>query len=256
MPGIRKESVQTVLALFFALTLAAGCVSHAMQPFFPYTPPVSPVIASFGGRLPTIVIDAGHGGMDGGASGVTGVLERDVNLAVAQRTEALMTLFGLSCVMTRSDDADIAPGVDYKTIRSRKIADMRARAELVNAIPNAMLFSIHMNSYPDPRCSGSQVFYSPTAGSDLLAGYVRDALAAVTGDSSPRAAAPVNPGLYLYRTVTCPAVLIECGFLTNPEEEKRLASPEYQLKLAMGLTAAAMRALTSSDNCDTINTWD
>ena len=191
-----------------------------------------------------VVVDAGHGDMDGGAVGVSGALEKDINLAVAQKTELILTLLGVRTAMTRPGDADIAPEGDYDSIRARKTADMHARRALVDSFPHALLLSIHMNRYSQSRYSGAQVFYAATEGSQELAELLQANLVACVDPANTRAAAAVDPALYLYRSVSCPAVLVECGFLSNPREEALLRTEEYQRKLALTLAASAARFLS------------
>ena len=151
----------------------------------------------------------------------------------------LLVLLGVRTVMTRTGDADIAPAGSYETIRARKTADMRARLALVESYPDAVLLSIHMNRYSQPQYRGAQAFYAATDGSQALAELIQSNLIAFADPANTRAAAAVDPSLFLYRSVRCPAVLAECGFVSNPEEEALLRTDTYQRRLAAALAVSA-----------------
>lgn len=192
--------------------------------------------------VPVLVIDAGHGGLDGGAVAADGTAESGLNLAVSLRARALAGLLGLPCAMTRSGDT-----LDYpdsaSTTRTKKVWDQQQRVALINALPDAVLLSIHQNKYPDPRPRGAQVLYGKGEGSSAFAETAQSALTESLCPENRRVAAPIPDSIYLMKNVRCPAILVECGFLSNPEELALLKTPEYQLKLALTLTAAYLRFL-------------
>lgn len=181
---------------------------------------------------PVIIIDAGHGAPDGGATGISGVKEERVNLEISRRLEALLTLLGCQTIMTRTDGDCIATQGD--TIRQKKQSDLRNRTELVNRQPAAVLVSIHQNHFPDGRYSGPQVFWTGEAGE--LAQRLQEALTDGLYSESRRSAKR-STGVYLMEHIEHPGVLVECGFLSNPEEEQKLCSPEYQKRIAAILAA-------------------
>ncbi len=178
----------------------------------------------------TLVLDPGHGGADGGAVSVTGTYESKINLAIALRCRALAELYGIDTVMTRESET-----LDYpesaSTIHAKKVWDTKARVELVNATPNAVLISIHQNKYTTASPHGSQALYAKTQGSRELAQAIQSNLSQVTGESK-RTAARIGESIYLMNHIDCPAVLVECGFVSNVPEAKMLEEPAYQLKLA------------------------
>lgn len=197
-------------------------------------------LAAFPG--PVLVIDAGHGGEDGGAVSLTGVSESQINLAVALRVDAVLGLYGVPAVLLRETDISLhSPG--STTLRQKKVSDLHNRVSAVEALENAVLLSIHQNSYPSPRYSGAQVFYAPTAGSEELAQRTQQVLCQVLDPENTRAYKKIPDTIYLMNHVTCPAVLVECGFLTNPQEEKLLLSAGYQTKLAAALAGAWLQYL-------------
>lgn len=235
-----NETLKTLAMLLFALVLFAGSISYALRGTSAV--PVSAAAAGF----PTVVIDAGHGGMDGGAVGISGALERDINLAVAQKTELLLALLGVPTVMTRTTDADIAPGGPYASIRARKAADMHERRAIVDAQPSAILLSVHMNNFGQSRYSGAQVFYNQTDGAQALAEVLQRNLIDAADPANTRVVMPVSPNLYLYRSVSCPAVLVECGFLSNAAEEAKLKTDAYQTKLGLCLAVSVFQHILSA----------
>lgn len=180
---------------------------------------------------PVVVIDAGHGGMDGGATGITGTQEDEINLAVATRLNDLLLLCGCETVMTRTADESLATKGD--TIRRQKQSDLQNRAALVNGLPSAVLVSIHQNHFSDSRYWGPQIFWSP--GGEALAESVQSAMNAALGG---RRTIKQASGIYLMEHISHPGILVECGFLSNAGEEQKLASEDYQKQLAAILTAA------------------
>ncbi|MBR4656386.1 MAG: N-acetylmuramoyl-L-alanine amidase [Oscillospiraceae bacterium] len=190
-----------------------------------------------GEKHPTFVIDAGHGGEDGGAVGGDDTLESDINLAIALRLDQLLGLCGLPAILTRNTPELIYPDTAV-TIREKKRADQEYRVSLVNRTEAAVLLSIHQNKYSSPGPRGAQVFYGKVDGSEELAKEAQAKLAVLCGDH--RKAAPISPEIYLMREAHCPAILVECGFLSNPEELALLGTETYQTKLALAITAACI----------------
>ncbi len=186
---------------------------------------------------PVLVIDAGHGGADGGAVASDGTLESDINLDIALRLEALARFWGLTPVMTRTG-ADIAYPSEAGSIAAKKVADQHARVGLVNNTPGAVLLSIHQNNYPAAAPHGIQVFFGPVAGSDALAETTQGNLTAQLCPDNRRVASPIDKGVYLMKNVNCPAVLVECGFLSNPDDLQKLKTDAYRTKLAAVLLAS------------------
>lgn len=183
-----------------------------------------------------LVIDAGHGGEDGGTTGASGSAEDEVNLAIARRLEAMLTLMGCQTRMTRTTTESLA--TEGETIRARKQSDLRKRVELVNGYPDAILISIHQNHFPDPQYGGAQVFCTKDAGE--LAKAMQSALTDTLTPHSRRQP-KVARGIYLMEHIACPGLLVECGFLSNPAEEQKLCSPEYQKHLAAVIAAVLAR---------------
>ena len=167
----------------------------------------------------TIVIDAGHGGIDGGATSCTGVLESAINLEIALKLNDLLHLLGYNTVMIRTTDTSIY--TEGSTIASQKVSDLKERVRIVNETENAILISIHQNTFSDSRYGGAQVFYANTDGSRELAEHLQSRLC--QSRSCKKAG-----NIYLLNQIRTTGVLIECGFLSNPEEEAKLRNNAYQ----------------------------
>ena len=177
------------------------------------------------------VVDPGHGGEDGGAVSITGVPESQINLAIAKRLDVLLGFYGKNCYLMREEDISLHDP-EAQTLREKKVSDLHNRAETVQALEGAVLVSIHQNMFPQSRYHGSQVFYAPTQGSQALAEAFQTALQTNLQPDNSRQAKPIGDNVYLMNHVDCTAVLVECGFLSNPEEEAMLRQEEYQTKLA------------------------
>lgn len=188
----------------------------------------------------TLVLDAGHGGEDGGALTSAGDRESDINLAIVLRLDQLMGLCGQPCVLTREGDYAIYdPGSD--TLREKKVSDIHNRVALVESFERSILLSVHQNTYPDPRYSGAQVFYAGTPGSQLWAEQTQEALRMSLNENNQRKAKKIPDMVYLMSHVTCPAILVECGFLSSGEEAALLLTKSYQTKVAATLAGATLR---------------
>lgn len=179
-------------------------------------------------RENTIIIDAGHGGVDGGATSCTGVLESRINLEIALRLEDLMHLLGYQTAMIRREDISVY--TEGETIAQKKISDLKERVRIVNETKNGILISIHQNTFSDNRYGGAQVFYANTNHSMELANHLQKSLISTLNNGSNRQSKKAN-GVYLMNQIERTGVLIECGFLSNPSEEALLRSEAYQKKL-------------------------
>ena len=176
----------------------------------------------------TVVIDAGHGGVDGGAVSCTGVLESNLNLEIALRLDDLMHLLGVNTLMIRTTDCSVY--TSGETISQKKVSDLKERVRITNSTPNALLVSIHQNLFSDSKYSGAQVFYAPISGSRELADALQGDLIKNLNPGSRRQTKKAD-NVYLMQHITCPGILIECGFLSNHQEEYMLRSEEYQKKI-------------------------
>ncbi len=187
------------------------------------------------------VIDPGHGGEDGGAVGVSGEKESEINLAVALRLRDLLRLFGAEPIMVRQTDVSVGSD-NAGTLASKKASDLRSRAELVNRTPGALLVSIHQNWFAEARYHGAQVFYADTPLSKSLARLLQQALREYLDPANHREIKPAET-VYLMKHIQTDGVLIECGFLSNEEEEARLRTPRYQTQLAAVIASVLLSCL-------------
>lgn len=192
---------------------------------------------------PTLVIlDAGHGGIDSGASGSDGTPESQLNLEITQKTNVLLTFLGEKTLLTRTSASDLSDP-DASTIAQRKITDTRNRVALINSHPEALLISIHGNTYSQPQYHGAQVFYGKNPGSQELAEIMKNSIQSALDSGNKREAKAISPDVYLMNHITVPGVLIETGFLSNESELGLLKSPDYQKQLAVVIAVAASNYL-------------
>ena len=194
-------------------------------------------------RQHRIVIDAGHGGIDGGATSCTGVLESHINLEIALRLENVFHLLGYDTVMIRRTDESIY--TQGNTIASQKVSDLKERVRIANETPGAILVSIHQNTYSDSRYRGAQVFYAKDVQSKSLAQTMQQNIIDILNSGSQRKSKQAN-GIYLLEHITCPGILIECGFLTNSEEEAQIRDADYQTKLCAVISSTISSYLATT----------
>lgn len=203
-------------------------------------PPEQEVFAPERYRSTTLIIDAGHGGEDGGAVSLSGISESTINLAIAEKLDLILGLYGVPVVMLRTEDISLHSS-DSETLRQKKVSDLHNRVDAINAVENAMLISIHQNSFPQPKYYGTQVFFAPTNGSQSFAQYTQETLRQTLDSENQRVATQISDSVYLMNHITCPAILVECGFLSNPTEDQLLQTPEYQLMVSITLAGAYLQ---------------
>ena len=184
----------------------------------------------------TVVIDAGHGGEDGGASSKDGTKEKDLNLSVALQLKSILSASGFNVVLTRSDDSMLYTD---KTHGSLKMQDLKNRLAVANSTENGILISIHMNKFSQEKYSGLQVFYSKNNDKSIeIARSIQQSNHSFLQTQNTREIKPAGSNIYLLDNAKVPAVLVECGFLSNPEECEKLKSTDYQKQLAAVISGA------------------
>jgi len=198
-------------------------------------------------REHTIIIDAGHGGVDGGATSCSGILEKQLNLEIALRLNDLMQMLGWKTEMIRT--TDISVYTEGESIAAKKVSDLKQRVKIVNETENAVLVSIHQNTFPSSKYSGAQVFYGPGRGSFELAKTMQRSFVQNLNPGSNRVQKKAD-GIYLLQHIDCPAVLVECGFISNPEEEAQLRSEEYQKNISCVIASTLDAFLLDSQTND------
>jgi len=187
-----------------------------------------------------LILDPGHGGEDGGAVSPDGLVESGINLDIALRLRELCGFFGVKSVMTRESE-DLAYPIDLSRTAERKRWDTKRRMELINSQQNAVLLSIHQNNFPSGRARGPQVFYGKTPGSRELAELMHCNLISALHPESRRVAAPAPKEVYIMSNASCPAVLAECGFLSDPKDCELLRTDEHRKKIAAILMASCLQ---------------
>lgn len=186
---------------------------------------------------PILIIDAGHGGIDGGAVSADGIIEAEINLEISKRLALLMLFCGQRVALTRIDAQDLA-SPDALTTKERKASDLKNRVAAVNSAKNAYLISIHQNSIADhPEVHGAQVFYNAVGVGNLLAERVQQLLNQDCNSGNEKSARQIDSSIYLMSKVNCPAILVECGFLSNKKEAHALCTADCQKNLALAITA-------------------
>lgn len=230
----RRRAVIYIILPFLLCTLLLAVAAYLMGVFVMRERAVSVSGTVEGNGLPPIrcvVIDAGHGGEDGGTSSAAGLVEKDVNLSVAFALRDLLEAAGVPCVMTRTEDKLLYDrSINFQG--RKKVLDLAARKTVADSTEDCLLVSIHMNAFPDVRYSGMQVWYGTEDGrSEGIAASIQASSLSLLPDNR-RKIKEAGSNIYLLDRATCPAVLVECGFLSNPAEAERLSDEEYRYLVA------------------------
>lgn len=187
-----------------------------------------------------VVVDCGHGENDPGKIGVNGALEKDINLEIGKMVEKRLKEKGYRVVMTRTDDKILAE----EGSTNKKAQDMKARVALINETKPVLAVSVHQNSYHDSEVSGAQVFYySHSTEGETAAKVMQESLLSVEPENKRQAKA--NDSYYLLKRTEVPTIIVECGFLSNPEEADLLSDEEYQKKVADAIADGVEKYLES-----------
>ena len=217
-----------VVSLFLTVTYWGSEATSAIAQMIPVS------------RNHTVIIDAGHGGEDGGATSCTGKLESTFNLEIAMRLNDLMHLLGIHTKMVRT--SDISVYTQGSTIAAKKVSDLKNRVNLVNTTENAILLSIHQNTFPESQYHGAQVFYAPKGEGKALAEHLQATFRETINPGNNRHCKK-GDGIYLMEHINKTGVLIECGFLSNIEEEAKLRDKTYQQNLVCTIASTVSNFL-------------
>lgn len=234
-----KSNVIGIIIFLVVSVLCLGMLAFLLGSFY-----LSPAANTAASALPsgytTVIIDAGHGGEDGGTSSASGLVEKDVNLDIAKKLAAMLRAHGINVVMTREDDRLLYDrDIDFHG-RKKKL-DMAARLNVMTSAENAVFISIHMNSYSSPQYSGLQVWYSQNnADSEVLANVIQAGNKSLLQPDNKRKIKSATSAIFLLDKATCPAVLVECGFLSNPAEAAIFETNEYRQKVALTLCSSIL----------------
>ena len=194
-----------------------------------------------------IIIDAGHGFPDGGAVGISGTIESSINIKIAKKTASLLTKEGYKVTLTRKNENALTD--EGQTISQKKKNDMYKRLDIINKSDSDVFISIHMNKFTDSRNRGAQVLYSGNfPESALLANKIQKELCKIPENIKKRTALKGSDRIFLLNNSNIPAVIVECGFLSNFEEEKHLNSKKYQAALASAIADGVKSYYTSLKN--------
>lgn len=196
-----------------------------------------------------VAIDAGHGGNDPGKI-VGDVYEKDINLSIAFKLKEILEENGIEVVMTRSEDV----GLYSETDSNKKVADMKNRCGIINNCGANILVSIHQNSYSSQNVKGAQVFYyEHSTEGEKLAGIIQNSIKSSIDKTNERMH-KANDSYYILLNVSAPAVIVECGFLTNPEEKEKLLDDSYQNEMANAIAMGIIEYKNSKDTADNTST--
>ncbi len=186
----------------------------------------------------TIILDAGHGGEDGGATD-NDIVEKDINLSITLMLADIFNANGYNVVLTRTTDDFV--NAEGDSVRERKVSDMKNRLAIFNSSPNNIVISIHQNKFTQEKYSGTQIFYSSNnTESGLLAESIRSTVISLLQPDNNRSCKESNSDIYLLNNSTVPAVIVECGFISNVEEANKLKTEEYQKHLAFSIFTGFM----------------
>ncbi len=228
-------------AICGALVALCFCLSVVL-----YDVAAMPVQAPPGAsQKPYVIIDPGHGGIDGGAEGPGNIRESEINLQIALKLRDMLVMNGYDVIMTRDTDISIH-SPDARSIRQKKTSDLHNRLDIMNSHPNAIVISIHQNKFSQSQYWGTQVFYgTQNPQSERLASIIQQNTIDMLQPENDRAYKKAYTTLFLMQNATQPAVLVECGFLSNSAELKRLCDDAYQNEMAFVLCASIIRFSTT-----------
>lgn len=184
--------------------------------------------------IKTVIIDAGHGGFDGGAVASDGTIEKELNLEIALKLDNILRSMGFNTVLIRNQDVSVEDSGD--TIHSKKVSDIKHRLKIMGQHKNAIYVSVHMNKYSSSQPHGAQVFYSSFGNSKKLAENIQFSISENIQQDNKRVIKPATKDIYLLYNAVAPAVIVECGFLSNKNDLDNLKNEDYQLKMALCLT--------------------
>ena len=188
----------------------------------------------------TIIIDAGHGGFDGGASAADGTVEKDINLQISQKVCALLRFSGYDVIMTRDSDTGTEDD-ESAAIAKRKKSDLSNRLQLMKENPDAIFVSVHLNKFTTSAANGAQVFYTKNYSQAYdLANCVQSSIKALIQPENTRVVKQGTSSTYLLKNAAVPAIIVECGFLSNKQELEKLKTQDYQSQMAFAITSGIL----------------
>lgn len=232
---LKKRTVFLVFFAFLAL-VAVACV-------FPLHRDKQVISTENVAEQTVIVLDAGHGGEDGGAVSSGGVPESSINLRIVKKLELLFAFIGQPTTLTR-DGEDAIYSEDAQTLREKKVSDLNNRVALVNSFSSGFLISIHQNSLPNSKAKGAQVFYNGVDPAQGVALSVQQALNASINTDKAKTAKQIDSSIYLMRKIQRAGILVECGFMSNDAEVKLLQTDTHQRRISAAVVSGYLQSRT------------
>ena len=204
-------------------------------------------------KTPVIIIDAGHGGLDGGAVAADGTVEKDINLDIALKMNEYLQNLGYSTVLTRDEDISIHDS-SAGTTRQKKVSDLHNRLGIINSTPDCIFVSVHQNYYTQSKYSGTQVFYSVNnPDSEKLAQLIQSSVVSLLQPENNRQIKQSGSSIFLLHNSTVPSVLVECGFLSNPQETEKLKNEDYRMQMAQAVCKGIINYLNGKESESAVN---
>ena len=211
------------------------------------------VVRSSNTGTPVIIIDAGHGGADGGAVADDNTQEQYINLDIALKMNDILTKLGYETIMTRTDDNSIHDA-DAKTIREKKVSDLHNRLKIIQSNPDSIFVSVHQNHFSESKYSGAQVFYSANnPSSENLAQMIQLNIKELLQPENEREIKESGESIFLLYNSEVPSVLVECGFLSNREETEKLKNEDYRLQMAQAVCKGIIEYLNCEEFSSSLN---
>lgn len=234
---LNKKSLRLTAAMIGCFALLAVC-ARVTERALPTSSPAA--------EKPVIVLDAGHGGLDSGAVGKSGLLEKDVNLSIVLKLRDMLELSGFEVVLTRDKDISIYDA-GVEGIRNQKLSDMDNRLEIIQQYPDSIFLCIHQNNYTDPQYFGAQMFYNDNNSDNRTLAQIMQNRFAQLQTGNDREIKLSGDELFLLKSNTNPSLMIECGFLSNPDEEQKLASDEYRQQVAFTIWSGLLEFIEATE---------
>ena len=202
---------------------------------------------------PVIIIDAGHGGIDGGAVAADGTVEKDLNLDIALKMNEYIRNLGYRTILTRDEDVSIHDPA-AETARQKKVTDLHNRLEIINSTTDCIFVSVHQNYYTQSKYSGTQVFYSVNnPDSEKLAQCIQTSVVSLLQPENKRQIKQSGSSIFLLHNSVVPSVLVECGFLSNPEETEKLKNESYRMQMAQAVCKGIINYLNGKESESAVN---
>ncbi len=233
---LNKKSLRLTLSMIGCFVLLAVC-ARLTERALPTSVPAA--------EKPIVVLDAGHGGLDSGAVGVNGTLEKDVNLAIVKALRDMLEMSGFEVVLTRDEDISIYDA-GVEGIRNQKLSDMDNRLEIIQSYPDSVFLCIHQNNYTDPKYFGGQMFYNNNNPNNRTLAQIMQNRFAILQPGNDREIKLSGNELFLLKSNKNPSLMIEFGFLSNPDEEAKLSTWEYQQKVAFTIYSGIMEYIDAT----------